>query len=291
VSSDGGATWQQAKVPVSSDLTAVFFASDQKGWAVGHDGVILSTVDGGDTWKLDLDGLRANERLVQHMQTRVAANPSAENKQLLDDAKRYKDQGADKPFLDVWFADENNGFVVGAFNLIFRTRDGGRSWESWFDQTENPKLFNLYAIRAVGNAVYIAGEGGLVLRLDSDAQRFRALDLPYKGSFFGVTGDRNAVVVFGLRGNAFRSNDGGKSWTKADAGLPATIVAGSITASGTLVLADAGGRIVASRDSGQSFKPVTVATPMPTAGLADAGNGRLAIAGLRGVTLTPIPAN
>ena len=60
-SNDGGATWQQSKVPVSSDLTAVYFVNDRKGWAVGHDGVILATSDGGAPWTLQLDGVRANE--------------------------------------------------------------------------------------------------------------------------------------------------------------------------------------------------------------------------------------
>ena len=55
--------------------------------------------------------------------------------------------------LDVWFADENNGYAVGAYNLIFRTRDGGMTWESWFDRTENPKFFNLYAIRPVAGTL------------------------------------------------------------------------------------------------------------------------------------------
>jgi hypothetical protein len=32
--------------------------------------------------------------------------------------------------------------------------------------------------------------------------------------------------VFGLRGHAYRSGDGGKTWSKVDAALPATIVAG-----------------------------------------------------------------
>ena len=42
-STDSGASWKQASVPVSSDLTAVFFVDDKQGWAVGHDGVILHT--------------------------------------------------------------------------------------------------------------------------------------------------------------------------------------------------------------------------------------------------------
>lgn len=286
VSLDNGATWKQSKVPVSSDLTAVYFVSDRKGWVVGHDGVVLNTTDGGDSWSLQFDGWRANDRLVEHLEHRAAAAPgSAEIKQLLEDAKRYKEQGADKPFLDVWFADENNGYVVGAYNLIFRTDDGGRNWQPWFDCTDNPKLFNLYAIRPAAGGLYIAGEGGLVLKLDADAQRFRALTVPYKGSFFGIIGGRDSVLVFGLRGNAFRSDDAGKSWSKVDVGLPATIVAGTQAGIGTIVLIDAGGRVAASGDGGRTFVDVPLPANIPVTGVAEIGNGRYALVGPRGVAV------
>ena len=289
VSSDSGGTWKQSSVPVSADLTAVFFVNDQKGWAVGHDGVVLFSGDGGLTWTLQFDGRKANERLVEYMQARAAANPqSADIKQLLEEAKRDKDQGPDKPFLDVWFADENNGYVVGAYNLIFRTSDGGKNWEPWFDQTENPKLLNLYAIRPAAGGLYIAGEGGLVLMLDADAKRFKALALPYKGSLFGVVGDASAVLVFGLRGNVFRSDDAGKTWAKVNAGLPATIVSGASLPKDTIVLADVGGRLALSDNAGRDFKPATVSNPMPLAGIADAGNGRVALAGPRGVAVAEL---
>jgi len=215
----------------------------------------------------------------------VDAHPqAADKKSLLEEAKRFKEQGADKPFLDVWFADENNGYVVGAYNLIFRTRDGGKNWEPWFDQTENPKLLNLYAIRPAGGSLYIAGEGGLVLKLDAEAQRFKALPTPYNGSFFGVVGDKGSVLVFGLRGNVYRSDDGGKTWAKVEVGLPATIVSGLTTASGALLLADAGGRIATSTDAGHTFKPMPLPDAAPIASIADAGNGRLARVGPRGVS-------
>src|SRR5215471_18758595 len=34
VSDDGGATWKQSRVPVSSDLCAVYFVDNRNGWAV-----------------------------------------------------------------------------------------------------------------------------------------------------------------------------------------------------------------------------------------------------------------
>jgi photosystem II stability/assembly factor-like uncharacterized protein len=290
---DGGATWKQGSVPVSSDLTSVFFINDKRGWAVGHDGVILNTADAGVTWTLQLDGRKANEQLLAAMERKAAAEPSsADAKALLAEAQRYKDQGADKPFLDIWFADENNGYAVGAYNLIVHTTDGGKTWEPQFDRTENPKFFNLYAIRPAAGGLFIAGEGGLVLKLDAATQRFKAQDVPYKGSFFGVVDAGPAVLVFGLRGNVFRSDDGGKTWAKIDAGLAAAVVGATRTApNGNVVLADAGGRAVVSDDAGRIFTKLPLANAMPLTGIADAGDGRLALVGPRGVAVTAIAAH
>jgi photosystem II stability/assembly factor-like uncharacterized protein len=291
VSADGGATWKQSPVPVSSDLVAVHFVDAAQGWAVGHDGVALHTADGGDTWQLQLDGRKANELLVAAMERKVAAEPASEDaKRLLAEAKRYQEQGPDKPFLDVWFSDANNGYVVGAYNLIFRTTDGGKSWETWFDRTANPKFFNLYAIRPAGDGLFIVGEGGLVLKLDGAGQQFNALTVPYTGSFFGVAAAQGAVLAFGLRGNVFRSDDNGRTWAKVDAGLPATVVAATRTASGAILLADVGGRIAATEDGGRTFRPVALKQPMPLTGVVGAGEGRLALTGPRGVAVTDTAA-
>jgi len=286
VSTDGGASWKQSPVPVSSDLTAVCFVDATHGWAVGQDGVVLHSDDGGSTWRVQLDGRTANDLLVAAMTRKADADPSDSAKKLLGEAQRYKEQGPDKPFLDVWFADAQNGYVVGAYNLIFRTADGGKTWESWFDRTDNPKFLNLYAIRRVGSDLYIAGESGLLLKLDATAERFRAVDSGYAGSFFGLADAKGAVLAFGLRGNVFRSDDGGKTWTKVDVGLPAAIVASTRTTGDATLLADVGGRVVATDDGGRTFRKLALKQSTPLAGLAEVADGRLAIAGPRGVVVT-----
>jgi photosystem II stability/assembly factor-like uncharacterized protein len=287
LSTDAGASWRQASVPVSSDLTAVFFVTDQVGWAVGHDGVVLGSRDGGLTWVLLLDGQKANARLVEYLQGRTLQDPkSTELQGLLAEARRSQEQGPDKPFLDVWFADENDGFVVGAYNLIFHTSDGGKSWDPWFDRTENPKLLNLYAMRRAGEDLFVVGEAGLVLRLDAAARRFRALPTPYQGSFFGVIGGKDEVLAFGLRGNVYGSADRGKTWSKQVSGLPAAIVAATALPDGRVLLADAGGRVAVSDEAGHGFKVLPLKQAMPLAGIADAGNGRLALVGPGGVAVT-----
>src|SRR5262245_47851611 len=54
--SDDGKTWVQAGVPLSSDLTALSFPTATQGWAVGHEGSVLHSGDGGLTWSKQLDG-------------------------------------------------------------------------------------------------------------------------------------------------------------------------------------------------------------------------------------------
>jgi photosystem II stability/assembly factor-like uncharacterized protein len=284
VSTDAGASWQQAQVPVSSDLTAVYFVSDKIGWAVGHDGVVLASDDGGMTWTRQLDGRTANELILSGVRARLDADPqSVELQALVAEAERYKEQGADKPFLDVWFENETHGFVVGAYNLLFETSDGGRTWQSWFDRAENPRFMNLYAIRPAAGGLFIAGESGTVLKLDPVARRFESVSVDYRGSLFGVVGAGDAVLVFGLRGSAFRSADSGATWTRVDARLPATIVGAARQDHGEVVLADQSGRIAISHDGALTFDLVPRQRTVPLTSIAYAGADRLAATGPFGV--------
>jgi photosystem II stability/assembly factor-like uncharacterized protein len=284
-SDDAGRTWVQAKVPVSSDLVAVTFPTPSLGWAVGHDGVVLHSADAGATWVRQLDGRSAGQAMVAYYTAEAAKGGLGSPEQaakLVEEAKRFAEQGAENPFLDVWFENERTGFVVGAFNLILRTGDGGKTWEPWFHRSENPKALHLYAIRPAGGALYIAGEQGLLLKLDADGGRFRALELPYQGTLFGIAGAAKSVLVFGLRGNAFRSADGGKSWQKIETGLQVGLT-GSATDAGRIVLVSQAGHVLVSTDDGVSFKPLKIEQPLPAAAVVSAGTDAVVIAGPRGV--------
>jgi photosystem II stability/assembly factor-like uncharacterized protein len=282
-SDDAGKTWRQAKVPVSSDLVAVAFATPQKGWAVGHDGVVLHSTDGGVTWNKQLDGRSAGKRMEAFYAERAKIEPAAADAAALaEEGKRFAQQGAENPLLDVWFADENNGFVVGAFNLIFRTADGGKTWEPWFHRTDNPNRLHLYAIRQVGADLYISGEQGILLKLDPAASRFTAVDTGYRGTYFGITGTDEAVLAFGLRGNVFRSADGGEQWQKVETGLQEGITGAANCGGKQLVLVSQSGRMLTSDDAGASFRPVKLQQPAPASAVHCIANAAV-IAGPRGV--------
>lgn len=279
-SADAGKSWTQARVPVSSDLTAVQFVDARTGYATGHDGVVLKSEDGGATWTRILDGRTANRLLVEQLKAK-GAGAEAERK-LLQDAERNAELGPDKPFLDLWFSSATDGFVVGAYNLILHTADGGKTWQPWFDRTDNPRQLSLYSIRPAAGALFIAGEAGLLLKLDPAAQRFRALTSDYTGSWFGLLGTGSRVIAFGMRGHAYRSDDAGAHWQPMATGLAASITGGDAQPQGQVLLVDLAGNIVMSRDGGDSFAAVPLGAPMPLAAVLRQGAG-LVLAGPRGL--------
>jgi len=282
-SDDAGQHWQQAAVPVSADLTAVNFPTTTQGWAVGNDGVVLHSGDAGATWAKQLDGRQIGDLLVKHYSALAAADPGNEQWPLLvAEGQRMVEQGADKPLLDVWFANDKTGYVVGVFNLILRTDDGGQTWTPFQDRTDNPQGFHLNAIASTGDALYIAGEQGLLLKWDDSAQRFTAVPTPYQGSFFGVLGKPGEVLVYGLRGNVLRSSDGGQRWTALNTGLHVSITAGLIDARGHYRLFTQGGQMLVSQGTGAQMQLVRKPARTPVSGAAQSADGALVLAGNRG---------
>ena len=288
-SDDAGQHWLQAGVPLSSDLTAVFFPTASQGWAVGNDGVVLHSSDAGATWSKQLDGRQIGELLVRHYSALASAEPGNEQWPLLvAEGQRLVEQGADKPLLDVWFANDKVGYVVGVFNLILRTEDGGQSWTPFQDRTDNPQGFHLNAIASTGDALYIAGEQGLLLKWNDHSQRFAAVPTPYQGSFFGVVGKPGEVLAYGLRGNVFRSTDGGATWHPLDSGVQASITAGVVGADGRFRMFTQVGHMLVSGAGDAPLQLLPQAQQSPVAGAALAADGALLLVGSRGVRALPI---
>ncbi len=277
-----GVSWHQAKVPVSADLTALHFVDANQGWAVGHEGVVLHTADGGASWAVQLDGRRANAVMLEYVQQLPATTEVSLLDALKAEAQRAATEGPSRPFLDVWFANADEGFVVGAYNLIFHTTDGGQTWAPWIDRTQNDRFYHLYGIRGSSDGLYIVGELGLALRLDPATSRFDALQTPYEGSYFGLLTKPGLVLAYGLKGTAYRSRDGGQNWEPVNTGTTASITAGQVMPDGRLLLCSMAGDVVVSADDGASFRRLDLKSAMPCTGLAVSGDA-VVLTGLRGV--------
>ncbi len=285
LSDDHGKTWRQANVPTSVTLTSVRFVDAQHGFASGHSGVVLATGDGGQHWARILDGKIAADLALataQSMEKRLGAD-DATAKLAMTFARRLVVDGADKPFLDLYFADAQRGFVVGAYGLAFMTGDGGKTWTSMLDRIDNPKGLHLNAIAGSGAHIVVAGEQGLLLRSDDGGMQFSRVETPYRGSWFALqVGPAGQTLIGGLRGNAYFSEGVGAAWSKVAFPAPVSITSFARADDGRVFAGNQAGQIYVSADNGRNFEVTPFRAKPPLAALAPVGQG-FVFAGLRGL--------
>ncbi|WP_322617576.1 WD40/YVTN/BNR-like repeat-containing protein [Pseudomonas sp. BIC9C] len=285
LSDDNGVSWRQSRsVPSSVALTAVSFAGVEDGWAVGHGGVVLHSKDGGETWHKQLDGTLAAQLEFRAAQAQLASAPQGEQRRL-NAAQQLVADGADKPFLGVYFADPQHGLVVGAYGLAMLTDDAGVHWRSVGSELDNPGGMHLYAILGDSQDVMIAGEQGTLLRGSALGQPFSRIQSPYHGTWFGaVRAGPGRDLIFGLKGNAFRLEQANQ-WQPVETEEHASFTAGKKLADDSLVMVSEGGRLLHSHDQGRHFQTLTVVGLDGSAitDVTQAADGALVLTGARGI--------
>jgi photosystem II stability/assembly factor-like uncharacterized protein len=143
--SDGGETWNTGallnRAPASSEnakdaeavaahvrFTATSFIDQKRGWAVGAEGKIFATRDGGRRWSAQASNITAD-------------------------------------LLDVKFISEYEGWAVGAQGTLIRTMDGGAHWTMEASGTTHPLERIFFVGRAHG---WIVGFGGTIISYRAD---------------------------------------------------------------------------------------------------------------------------
>jgi len=223
-SQDDGKTWTQATVPTRSTLTAVFFINGKRGWAVGHDAIILTTFDGGKSW-----------------------------------ARQFFAPKKEQPFMDIWFHTPQNGIAVGAYGMYMDTTDGGDTWnEKYFETLDDPDFglphFNTIAFTNE-EVLYMAGEAGFLARSNNMGASWAALDRPYNGSYFSLfITNNNMMVPSGLRGNIWISSDQSANWKKLETKNVASVNCGIQLSSGDLFFVCMDGVSIICNEDGSNCK-------------------------------------
>ena len=284
-SDDQGGNWTQAQVPVSSMLLSVQFTTVELGWASGHDGVVLSSRDGGETWQKSLDGYEAVQIGLEYYRQRVDDDPdSKEFALLLGEMEFAAEQGADRPFFFTYFENEQRGFVVGAYGLMFATFDGGESWRPIMELSENWGFAHLFDYERVEDTIYLTGEMGLVMYQDERKTKVKTVIPFYDGSFYTMISTAGGeLIVAGMRGNAFRSEDGGLTWQFLELPIEASVVGSTRLADGRIVLVSQAGQVLVGNESGTKFRTVQVGTPYPFSGVIEGRPGEVILVGRGGV--------
>lgn len=302
-SDDGGASWTHAQVPVSLMLTSVCFATPERGWAVGHEGVILTTTDRGESWQLQLDGREIARMRHTAAEAALAAQQQAfdslpedadieeaeyaleDAEFALEDAAARLESGIVSPLLTIACTGGQEAYALGSYGLALRTTDGGSNWTLVSGEFDNPDGFHWYRmVQSAGGTIFVAGEGGLLNRSTDGGQTWEAVDAGYDGSFFGAVAPADGgVLLFGLRGNIFRSDDGGETWRAVRTSSTSTLTGGTVLADGSIVLVGANGTILKSGDGGETFRRVDSMTRGTLSDIIGGKAGSLIAVGFGGV--------
>ena len=269
LSHDAGEHWAQAEVPVDVLLTGACFVDDRTGYLVGHDQTILSTQDGGTTWR------------IEHFAPESG-----------------------QPFLHVVCSADGAVVAVGAYATLALRHSGEPAFRlqelkavapatarrpARMDddaELEQPHL-NVVA-RSRAGTLYVAGEAGHLYRSEDQGEHWVALPSPYGGSFFTAlaTGD-TSLLVAGLRGHVYRSVDKGQHWTQVVSTTDVLLDGAAVLADGRVVLVGMAGVVLVSDDEGVTFRRLRMADRKGLSAVAVGPRGPVVVGenGVRRLTL------
>ena len=228
LSDDEGKTYRQAsQVPTRATLTAIWAVDERNLWAVGHWGVILKSVDGGEHWSLNRSDL---ER--------------------------------DQPLFTVWFKDAQHGVAAGLFSLLMVTDDGGKTWNNvklpvaGDNVKSDLNLFQLFSAKTgdAANDLWLAAEQGTVYHSADLGHTWDVMATGNKGTFWaGVVLADGSLLVGGLEGKIFKSTDHGKTWNQSVNDAKSSITVMQQLPDGDVLALALDGLSAVSKDGGEHF--------------------------------------
>ncbi|HEX2961079.1 MAG TPA: protein kinase [Ignavibacteriales bacterium] len=209
--------WNVLNSSLKDDLNSVFFTNDSTGFCCGSKGLILRTVNSGQSW--------------QKIQTPV-----------------------DRTLFDVAFTRSGVGFAVGEGGLVLRSGDQGLSWQRVDVRSTDVLLRVKFTSSSTG---FILGAGGTVLRTPDEGDSWVRVDIPSENTLFDIDFlDASTGFIVGWNGECFRTLDKGFSWEKRPSFSSNYLRAVKFINSKTGFAAGGNGEVFMTDNSGQDWRKV-----------------------------------
>lgn len=208
--------------PTVNDLIDAHFLSEQKGWVVGTDGLIMFTEDGGETW--DIQHSNDDESFwsiffIDDNKGWVVGWSSIYHTTNAGKTWEYQNHPSIMGDLtDVYFINHDTGWIVGTYKIVLKTTDGGKNWTKIMNTIADDNCFYSVSFTdelhgcAVGGKmsnynfgfIMITNDGGLNWNETTPIDCSTLNDI-----FFS---DSLTAWVCGNRGELRKSLDGGNTW-------------------------------------------------------------------------------
>lgn len=110
----------------------------------------------------------------------------------------YENRDGEAPIFSMTFNNNGVGLAVGAYGLVLRSTDDGKTWEPLELDLEEP---HLYQVKTDGVNFYASGEWGHFIRIKEDGTLDQKFETGVETTLFGFElTSKEGVVLYGLRG-------------------------------------------------------------------------------------------
>ena len=196
--------------PTTNNLYSVYFTSYSTGIAVGDNGTVIRTTNGGNQWNI-ISNITPNRLYSVHFPSTnigYAVGNDGIVIKTTDNGQSWNIKT--QPIVDtlrcVWFVDDNIGFVISRNGAILKTTDGGNNW-----QTKPSGISeNLNAIRFVNQTTgYAAGNNNKIVKTTDAGETWLLQTLPTLlryGDFLSIAKTyTDEICIVGTNGTAVGS--------------------------------------------------------------------------------------
>lgn len=210
---DSGGVWASGSSGTDEFLNDVYFVDSLHGWAVGNNGTILVTYDGGTNWNPQTGNTAENLNSVSftnHTNGWIAgANGTILNTEDGGDVWNFQTSGVAAELKCISFNDYSHGWAVGEGEVILATVDGGLYWQQRHSGSgilNGVHCADNQSITAIGTDGLILGsfDGGDVWIPQTSGVTENLNDV------FMVT--PNIIYAVGDWGTIINSSNGGQTW-------------------------------------------------------------------------------
>jgi uncharacterized repeat protein (TIGR01451 family) len=191
------------------------------GWAVGGQGVILKTVDDGNTWILQNSGTSAGLTSTFFLDKEYGFVAGGGVVLKTTDGgttwiNTYSNGGA---LNSIFFLDYSTGYVAGSTGRIEMTANGGDTWI----QLNSGVSSDLRSIVFINNSTGFAAGGQVILRTTDGGANWQIVDSSGSALNSIFFADANRGWAVGSTGRILATSDGGDTWSAQYSGVSADL--------------------------------------------------------------------
>ena len=213
--------WRIQASTTGNYLRSVDFPMDHTGYAAGHSGTILKTVDGGITWEA-------------------------------------LSSGTSRSLYGIAFKGTGTGYAVGSYGTILKTTNGGSTWTPQSSGTTRALYAVSFYTTSKGVAV---GSGGTILYTTNGGAPWNHAKSGTTNNLRDVDWlSSTKVVAVGYNGTVLKSYSGGQGWVARSSGTTRHLLGVDFVGQTEGWAVGSGGTIIHSTSYGNSWSAETSGT-------------------------------